>query len=311
MGKNRKPSGNSMKAVAVGDTCIDYYEDPVRWYPTGNCVDFAVNLSDLGGEVSIISRVGNDTYGVSIQELLREHHVDCRHVQVLAGSTPITRMRLGGATGKDRIHGSFEEGVMKGFNLSEEEISFILKHKIVHTHYYGRADRYLQRFKEEGLTVVYDFSTNWELERHRDVERFVDYGFFSWKQDDPDIRRYLAEAVLLNDMRIAIATFGEGGSIACESKVPRTENGTAAGDDTRILTGPEYEGTVCFYRQSAVWVPNEKLVNTVGAGDSFIAGFVRGLQKRKDIPACLACGAETAAKIVQVFEPFLSCEEKL
>ncbi len=302
------------RAVTVGDTCIDYYEGMDRWYPTGNCVDFAVNLADLGGEVSIVSRVGKDRYGESVRKLLRRHGVFSRYVSEQEGRTPMTRMTLGGPSGKDRIHGSFDEGVMKDFCLQEEELAFILTHQFVHTHLYGRADRYLPVFKENGQTVIYDFSTSWDPVQHREAEKYVDYGIYSWKQDDALIRRYLRESVLFSDMKAAIATLGEEGSICCmrsgETEPALKEEDRSSCRSLHKEAEIFEEDGVCYVRQPAVYVPEDKLVNTVGAGDSFIAGFVRGLQEEREIADCMACGAETAARIVQVFEPFLPCEEK-
>ena len=37
------------------------------------------------------------------------------------------------------------------------------------------------------------------------------------------------------------------------------------------------------------------VVDTMGAGDSFIAGFLYGLMRGEDIPACMALGAENSS----------------
>ena len=48
-----------------------------------------------------------------------------------------------------------------------------------------------------------------------------------------------------------------------------------------------------------------EVTNTVGAGDSFIAGFLYGILNGKTIEECLKKGAEVAASVVQVFEPWV------
>ena len=47
-----------------------------------------------------------------------------------------------------------------------------------------------------------------------------------------------------------------------------------------------------------------KLVNTVGAGDSFIAGFLYEILMGSDIEKCLDTGARVAAKVVSTFNPW-------
>ena len=46
------------------------------------------------------------------------------------------------------------------------------------------------------------------------------------------------------------------------------------------------------------------VVNTVGAGDSYIAAFTYGLSLGEDIPACMLRGKERATKIIQQFNPY-------
>ena len=50
--------------------------------------------------------------------------------------------------------------------------------------------------------------------------------------------------------------------------------------------------------------------DTVGAGDSFIAGFLYGILNKYEIPECLKTGAKIASSVVEVFEPWVIEEEK-
>merc|ERR1712007_322969 len=46
-------------------------------------------------------------------------------------------------------------------------------------------------------------------------------------------------------------------------------------------------------------LPKEKLVDTNGAGDSFVGGFLAALAKGKDMEACCKAGAYAASVIIQ------------
>lgn len=52
--------------------------------------------------------------------------------------------------------------------------------------------------------------------------------------------------------------------------------------------------------------PAKHVVNTVGAGDSFIAGFMYGVLNNLPVVQCLETGSKVAAQVVQVFEPWVT-----
>ena len=52
-------------------------------------------------------------------------------------------------------------------------------------------------------------------------------------------------------------------------------------------------------------VPVEHVVNTVGAGDSYFAGFISGIIDGKSIQECMRRGAEQSAKVISTFNPYL------
>jgi fructoselysine 6-kinase len=68
-----------MKVAAVGFCCMDIYKELDRCYPTGNGVDFAMNLSKLGIQASIVSVVGDDANGATaaLGRLFRPLAVSC------------------------------------------------------------------------------------------------------------------------------------------------------------------------------------------------------------------------------------------
>ena len=47
------------------------------------------------------------------------------------------------------------------------------------------------------------------------------------------------------------------------------------------------------------------VVNTVGAGDSYIAAFMYGISLGEDIESCMKRGKERATLIIQQFNPYI------
>jgi fructoselysine 6-kinase len=257
--------------VAAGDNCIDYYENLGRSYPTGNAVDVAVHLARLGVKTSLVSVTGSDDYGTEIVNLLQSNEVDTSHLQRQEGPTAVTEMQL---VNNDRVHVQYREGVLKDFKLTEEQLQFTRSHRMVHTSVWGKLNSYLAEFKSSGLTVVYDFSTKLEYPELESLLPDIDYAFFSYKMEDSFIHEFMRKAQSLGPKTIVV-TLGEHGSIA-------------------------FDGN-CFYRCKALPVD---VINTVGAGDSFIAGYMYGLLNNESTQECLKRGSVLASTVVTKFEPY-------
>lgn len=261
-----------MKVAAIGDNCIDFYERLNRMYPTGNVVDTGVNLQRLGIETSIISTTGSDEYGKLMIDTLKKEGLDVSHLKTAEGKTAITYMDMDGL---DRVHGDYIEGVLENIFFDEEDIAFAGSHDLVHSALWGKAEGVLKEIKKRGAKISFDYATGYNKDIVEKTEAIVDYGFFSFKDKDNFVKGFLKEKVN-KGMKIAVATFGEKGSIAWDGEK--------------------------FYEFG---IFPAKVVNTVGAGDAFIAGFLSEILSGKPIEKALEQGARTAAEVVEVFEPWV------
>ncbi|MBW8349843.1 fructoselysine 6-kinase [Bacillus sp. IITD106] len=257
-----------MTIVTVGDNCIDVYLPSGKAYPGGNPVNVAVYLKRLGARPAYIGWAGNDRYGEIMKNSISEMGVDISHLSIKEGKTAISYVEL---VDSDRCFGEYDEGVMADFKLTEEELDFIGKHQLVHAGIYGRVEGYYPYFKEKGLITSFDFSDKLDHHLVKTLPQFVDCSFFSYTKDDPFIRNFLKEIKNLGS-HIAVATLGEKGSLA-------------------------YDGDQ-FYKCEA---EESDVVDTMGAGDSFIAGFIYGKLKGFSIPSCLELGSRMAAETIRYF----------
>lgn len=248
-----------MRIAAVGDNCMDVYEKEGAVYPGGNPVNVAVYLTRLGEHASYTGVVGNDRYGEIMIESLRDKGVDVSHLRTVPGDTAITRVEL---VDGERVFGEYTEGVLADFTLSAEDIDFLCAHDLVVTGIWGNIERDVAAIAARGVPVVFDFSNQ---PGHPIVESTVadvTYAFFSFDEaDNPRLRRYLAD-MQARGPRCVVATLGEHGSLAFD--------------------GAQFH--TCGI------VPCE-VVDTMGAGDSFIAGFIQGILLGEEIPACMRRGA--------------------
>lgn len=264
-----------MKFAAVGFTCIDVYKNLNISYPTGNGIDLMFNLMELVPklEPAVVTAVGDDPYGACLLDACRNRQVDVSHVTVVpGGQTAVIEMLL---NGRDRVHHRAEKGVMVPWQPSAADMDFIRAQDYIHTDLSWQVTGLLKDMRKNGTKIYFDFSRRY---RHPDVPEIlknIDYGIFSFEEETKEVRTLLMDGCKMG-AQILIATFGENGSLACDGRE--------------------------FYRQPCI--PAKKLVNTVGAGDSFGAGFMSGILAGEDISSCMERGAKKASEIVGIFEPY-------
>lgn len=255
-----------MKVIAVGDNCIDYYKNLNKGYPGGNAVNFAVYMRRLDIETSYIGVVGNDEDGDFIIQSMKNEGVDVLKVHKKAGKTAKTDVEL---INNDRVLGEYDEGVFREFKLMNEDIEYIKKHSSIHSGIWGKVDKYLHHF--EDMIVSFDYANKLDSKIVLDSLPFVDYAFFSYEKHDEYIKSYLKKAKMMGP-KVVVATLGENGCMA-------------------------YDGNH-FYHRGIIPVD---VVDTLGAGDSFIAGFMYGILTGADIETCLSIGSKYASKTITYF----------
>lgn len=260
-----------MKVTAVGDNCVDVYYTLNRFYPTGNAVDFAINLRKLGQDVSLVSIQGNDVFGVSIENVLKKYGVDLTHFYKGGRQTAAAQMNI---INGDRIHERFDGNVLEDFALNRERLDFVKQFDLVYSEKWSRIGRYIKDIKNDNNIMIHDFSKRLNDPANDVLLPYLDYAFFSYEKLDGIIKDFL-KTTQEKTKRIVIAMLGGDGSLA-------------------------YDGNK-YYREPAEQV---EIVNTVGAGDSYVAGFTKGLCEGLSLEECMHRGKETATKIIQMFDPY-------
>ena len=254
-----------IRVAAIGDNCIDYYDSLNESYPGGNPVNVAVYIKRLGGESSYTGAVGTDSFGKIMISAIQNKGVDTSHIQVLDGKTAVTHVDI---VDGDRVFGKYEEGVLADFKLREQDISFIKKHDLAVTGIWGMIEDELPLISKE-IPVAFDFANKFANPIVEKAIPYVTYAFFSFDEESRNEFRQKYHSMGLKEKencteqlkefmkamqqkgpKVIIATLGKNGSIG-------------------------YDGN-SWYRFGIIEC---KVVDTMGAGDSFIAGFLYGILK--------------------------------
>ena len=261
--------------AAVGFCCADVYEELGKFYPTGNGVDWGVHLARMGVPVSVVSVVGTDDYGEKMKQALSGEGIDITHLRTEQGDT--CKMMMALKNGVDRVHLEEIEGVMADYALTQEEFDFVAGHYMLHTDLFGKVLDRLPAWKAAGVQVVMDFSVFSEDPEYECEKLFpyVDYVFLSYDgKKDEHIKEWVKK-IHTYGPKLVTATMGELGSIC-------------------------WDGSTLY----EYGIVPAQVVNTVGAGDSYIAGFTYGILQGWDVPACMENGAKVSSAVVSKFEPY-------
>ncbi len=253
----------NLRIAAVGDNCIDFYENTGEYYAGGNPVNVAVYVKRMNGNSSYTGVVGTDDYGKFMIEAIKAKGVDTSHIRILEGKTAVTHVELKDG---DRILGDYEEGVMTDFKLREEDIEFLCNHDLVVTGIWGMIESELHKIKERGVPVAFDFADKIDHEITRMALPYVDYAFFSCDSKSNEELYEFMKSVKSKGPKIVIVTRGEKGSIAYDGN----------------------EFTECGIVECEV-------IDSMGAGDSYIAGFLMGILEGNSIAECMKKGAQSSS----------------
>lgn len=265
-----------MRLAAIGSNCIDFYTnlDGGKAFPGGGPVNMAVYTIRMGGTASYIGPVGTDEYGSIQKNAMLTKGVDSSHVYTMEGKTAVTQVSL--IDGERKFTG-YDQGVLADFQLSDEDLRFIAEnHDMVVSDQWGKIAEYYPKLHQMGIPTAYDCSTRVSGPAALSVIPHTDYLFFS--SDDGDCRTLRELMRILHSMgpKMVIAMLGSEGSLCYDGKD--------------------------FHKYGIV--PCENLVDTLGAGDSYISGFLFGLVEGLSIEECMHKGAVNATETLKYFGAF-------
>lgn len=257
---------STFEFAAVGDNCVDRFMPPVGLSLIGgNAVNVAVQLSKLGHRAAYFGAVGDDADGRRMIACFQQNGLVTDHVQVLDGVTAYTNIDVD-ETG-DRIL-SFEEfGVCKGYRPSDADMQALKRLRHVHIGWLDDGGALRRALIAAGVSVSQDISVNADP-NNLGVDG-LDIAFASAGADRNRAERMLA-SLLEGGAKLAVVTCGSLGS-------------TASDGTERAETG----------------IKPVEVIDTTGAGDSFIAGFLFGRFAGRSLLGCLEMGRDVAARTCQ------------
>ncbi|KAB8191623.1 sugar kinase [Nonomuraea phyllanthi] len=271
-----------MRVLGFGDNIVDRFVDRGIDYPGGNSVNVAVFAGRLGAESAYLGVFGDDDLGGFLRASIAAQGVGVERCVVRAGESGVSRLRVDDG---DRVFLGWNGGgvtVREPLALDGGLLAYVSSFDLVHSSVYSGSEDELPRLAPLASLVSFDLSSEDDYRDPAYLDRVcphADLVLLSCSHlDAPGTRELLGEAVR-RGAGLALATRGVDGAMAFDGRETVTV-------PARLVEDPE------------------KIVDTMGCGDAFLAGFAVSLLRggwskgaapgRDLIGRALRAGARTA-----------------
>jgi len=250
-----------MKLAGVGDNVVDRYWDLGTMFPGGQALNVAVYAHRSGVDAAYLGAVGDDVAGRHILGAMQAEGIDIARVRVVPGPSGFAEVAL--VEGNRAFVGG-GAGVSK-FRLDDADLAYLAGFDLIHS----SESSYLE--DQLGLLagaapLSFDFSERRDPAYIEPLAAHVTIAEFSLSDLDDAAAEAWLERIHRLGPRLVLATRGPAGALL-------------------------YDGQA-FRRQAAV---ETELIDTLGAGDAFIARFLVGVLRDESFEESLAAAATAAA----------------
>lgn len=253
------------RVLGIGDNTVDIYVDQGVQFPGGNAVNVPILMQRMGADAAYLGCVGRDRLGNIVADALVAEGIDVSHLRRIDAPNSWSRIRH---IGNDRIFDGNNPSLRDAYDLTEADFAWMAGFNLAHSSIYSKLEDELVRLGAAGPILSFDYSSEYTDEYISATARHIDIAFLSAsKGSDADVVS-LARSVSRQGPQTVVVTRGAKGAFALE------------GD--RIHEQP---------------VTPTDVVDTLGAGDGFIAGFLMARLTGAALEEQLAAGARHAAEV--------------
>lgn len=252
----------TLRFASVGDNCIDRFRPPVaQSLVGGNAVNVAVQLARLGQASFYFGAVGTDVDGRRTRHLLAGNGVNVTHLLDRPGATAYTEIDV--LPSGDRVFAHEDFGVCAGYAPDTAEIALLKTMDHVHIGWMDDGGALRRTLAAAGISISQDISVNADPANLGTDGLSIAFGSAG---DDDAAAESLLQRLLGSGVPLAVITRGSKGSMASNGR-----------------------------QRLEIGIKPVEVVDTTGAGDSFIAGFLAARVAGLPLPACLEAGRDRAA----------------
>lgn len=254
--------------AAIGDCVVDVFTERRLAYPGGNALNVAAYLVLREGvAASFTGIVGDDEFGTHITATLAKLGVETPRMRIAKGDSG--QALVGVAPAGDRVFLASNWGGVQSdlaLRLAPQDRELLAAADLIHTSIYSNLDHELPTLAELAR-VSYDFSNAPPIAQIAHLLPLVSVAFFSAAHLDAAQRLAYAERALELGAGTVVLTAGAEGAIGAQG-------------------GRHVQQPI---------IPT-KVVDTLGAGDGFIAGFLAAWLAGAELDAAMSAGARSGSR---------------
>jgi fructoselysine 6-kinase len=247
---------------SVGDNVGDYYPSQKKIYAGGSAYNTAVNVRRLGKKSAYYGTFGTDDIAKFLYEVLRKEKVAYPINDIREGRNAVAIIKK---EGEESIVEKIDKGVYKGLKIGSAALELIQNSKIVHSNVYSYFENYLKKIKNKTI-ISYDFSHFRNKEYIEEIIKYVDIAFFSKPEKEEDPEDFINWAYGLGPDAVILSQGKAGAYMKYNDKLVKKD------------------------------ALSKEIVDTLGAGDAFIAGFLTTYLDFEDYETAFESAVKNAAK---------------
>jgi fructoselysine 6-kinase len=253
------------RILGLGDNTIDTYVDAGVQYPGGNAVNVAAMTARLGASTAYLGCVGDDDGGHLLRKALAAEGVDITRTRTRPGAN--ARAFIDHVAGERQFIRS-DPGVRADYRWDDDDFAYVATFDHVHTSIYSDLEEALPRIAASARSLSLDASNRWTADYLHQVLPHVRFVFLSASELNESEAMAVAKDCLALGPEAVVVTRGSWGALGLSAK------------------GPVLQPALPTH-----------LVDTLGAGDGFISGFLMELLARGSLRQAMTRGAEFAAQV--------------
>jgi sugar/nucleoside kinase (ribokinase family) len=242
----------------------------VNAIPGGDATNEAIILSRLGNKVGLVGKIGADNFGKIVLQMLQADQVDVQNVKVDDNDKTSVCLVLINQNG-DRNFASFR-GANSRFSIDDIDLSILKRTKIVNI---GSMFA-LKMLDGAGVETIFKEA------RANHVITTADMKYDSYQLGFDGIKNVLKHTDFF------LPSYDEAAYLTKQTNPEKMADILLATGVKTVVIKLGGEGCLIKSRQESYRIEPYKTaaVDTTGAGDNFVAGFLTGLLKNWDLRKC-------------------------